>query len=311
MVRYGRRFRRAHEEEPMETPTNDPFKNLKEHPSTYIVQDRSSEEELKRLEVQDHLFTKLMGGVLPEQPDPTRFESVLDVACGPGGWLIETAQAYPGITRLVGIDISAKMIEYAQTRAQTAGVSDRVSFQTGDALRILDFPSESFDLVNLRFGTSWVKKWDWPRLIREFQRVAKPGGIIRITESSPWQCNLPAATRFAKLGKQAFYHAGHFFTPDQGGLIDHLADQMSKYGVMNVKTRTYTIEFHKDPQALQAFVEDLQRLGRTLAPFIKKWVKFSDDYNALYMQMEQEIHLPDFEASTTLLTAWGEAFKSS
>lgn len=56
----------------------------KEHPSTYFVQDRSNQEELERLQVFDSLFTAGMGGVLPEQPDPTAFPRVLDVGCAPG-----------------------------------------------------------------------------------------------------------------------------------------------------------------------------------------------------------------------------------
>ncbi len=57
----------------------------KEQPSTYMVQDRSNQEEMERLRVQDQMFTQNMGGVLPEQSDPAHFQSVLDVGCGTGG----------------------------------------------------------------------------------------------------------------------------------------------------------------------------------------------------------------------------------
>ena len=62
---------------------------------TYLVQDRSNQEELKRLIVQERMVTDLTGGVLPEQPDPTRFRRVLDIGCGPGVRIIDTAEAYP------------------------------------------------------------------------------------------------------------------------------------------------------------------------------------------------------------------------
>ena len=54
---------------------------------TYAAQD--SEKELTRLMIHDRLMTALMGGVLSEQADPTVFHRVLDVGCGPGGWIME------------------------------------------------------------------------------------------------------------------------------------------------------------------------------------------------------------------------------
>ncbi|MBA2679325.1 MAG: class I SAM-dependent methyltransferase, partial [Ktedonobacteraceae bacterium] len=85
----------------------------KELESTYFVQDRSNDSERKRLMIQDRMVTKSRGGVLPEQPDPTRFQSIIDVGCGTGGWLIDVATTYPSIPLLVGADISQHMVEFA------------------------------------------------------------------------------------------------------------------------------------------------------------------------------------------------------
>ncbi|HEY7416282.1 MAG TPA: hypothetical protein VH593_13910, partial [Ktedonobacteraceae bacterium] len=82
----------------------DPRKN--EWPGTYFVQARKrkgKKEEIARIDVEDQMNTELMGGPLVEQPDPTAFRQVLDVACGVGKWAIEAAQAYPEML-LVGID---------------------------------------------------------------------------------------------------------------------------------------------------------------------------------------------------------------
>src|SRR5690242_11234173 len=117
-----------------------------ENPSTYFVQDRKDKRELTRLMIQDRLMTAMMGGVLPEQPDPTIFHRVLDVACGTGGWVIEAAQTYPEVS-LVGIDISQRMIKYARTQAEACQIHDRIEFRVMDALGPLDFPTASFDLV--------------------------------------------------------------------------------------------------------------------------------------------------------------------
>ena len=81
----------------------------KEHPNTYMVQDRSrNQEELTRLRIQDQMLTTRMGGPLPDQADPTRFHRVIDIGCGTGGWLIALAKAYPTIDLLAGVDVSAE-----------------------------------------------------------------------------------------------------------------------------------------------------------------------------------------------------------
>src|SRR5712691_5389803 len=138
----------------------DPTAPKREHPSTYFVQDRSNLDEMARLQIQDQMITAGMGGVLAEQPDPASLRSMLDVGCGTGGWLIEVATTYPGIKRLVGVDISTKMLDYARTQAAEQGVSDRVEFAAMDALRMLEFPRNTFDLVNHRYGMSWLRKRD-------------------------------------------------------------------------------------------------------------------------------------------------------
>src|SRR5262245_28711982 len=95
-----------------------------EHPTTYIIQDRKDERELTRLAIQDQMVTAAMGGVLPEQADPTSFHRVLDVACGTGGWAMGAAQTYPAMS-LVGIDISQRMVKYARTQAAAHQIDDR------------------------------------------------------------------------------------------------------------------------------------------------------------------------------------------
>src|SRR5260370_41869995 len=97
----------------MSTPTEP----QREHPSTYFVQDRSNEEELDRLRSQDQMLTAGMSGVLPEQLDAPIFRHVLDVGCGTGGWLIETAKAYPDVTQLVGVDTNEQKVECARGEA--------------------------------------------------------------------------------------------------------------------------------------------------------------------------------------------------
>src|SRR6266700_4750395 len=163
--------------------TDEPQRKNKARPSTNVVQDRQNQEERLRVTIQDQMITASMGGIVPEQEDPSIFTSVLDVACGTGGWLIEAAKTYPTMTKLVGVDISTSMIDYARSSAEREQVADRVTFLVMDTLGMLEYPKNSFDLVNLRFGISWLRTWDWAKLLAELQRVSMKRGIIRITES--------------------------------------------------------------------------------------------------------------------------------
>src|SRR5215469_852762 len=95
---------------------------LREQSSTYFVQDRTNQDEMTRLEIQDKMLTTGMGGVLPELSDPTVLRRVLDVGCGTGDWLLEMARTYPTIEKLIGVDISSKMVKYAHSRAKAQGL---------------------------------------------------------------------------------------------------------------------------------------------------------------------------------------------
>lgn len=284
---------------------SDPTNPRREHPSTYFVQDRSSEEELKRLHIQDQTITASMGGVLPEQPNPAIFQRVLDVGCGTGGWLIEVAKTYPSISLLVGVDVSERMLAYAQEQAEAQQVSDRVEFRTMDALRMLEFPAHYFDLLNQRFGSSYLRTWDWPKLLQEYQRVTRPGGVIRITENDIVTENTsPALTRLNQVFLEAFYQAGHLFTPDSKGVTGELARLLSQHGLQNVQTRAYALEYRAGTVEGQRYYETT-KLSETLLPFIRKWTRLPEDYPALHQQMLEEMQQPDFVATLSVLTAWG------
>jgi ubiquinone/menaquinone biosynthesis C-methylase UbiE len=279
-----------------------------EHPSTYVVQDRSNQQELARLTIQDRLVTTVMGGVLPEQPDSAKFERVLDVGCGPGNWLLDMATAHPESSLLIGVDISGKMVEYAREQAAAQNLNARVEFHVMDALRMLEFPTDFFNLVNLRFGTGYLRTWDWPKLLSEFRRVSRSGGLIRISESDIMvKSSSPALTRLFELQIEALYHAGHFFNAEQQGITGELASLLERAGFEQVQTRAFPTDYHAGTQQTQYLIENVTYVFRVSLPFLRKWLHVPDNYEELYQQMLREIQQPDFVASGAMVTAWGLA----
>jgi ubiquinone/menaquinone biosynthesis C-methylase UbiE len=277
-----------------------------ERPSTYVVQDRSNQEEMQRLHLQNQLITAALGGVLPEQADPTRFHCVLDVACGTGGWLIELAKTVPTIPQLVGVDISRRMLDAARAEAETQQVHDRVTFHLMDALRLFDFPEDLFDLANLRFAVSFLRTWEWSRVLHELQRVTQPGGIIRLTEADlPDQSTSPALLRLSHLLAHAYSQAGKYFRPQAIGVASELAGLLEQQGLQQVQTRVYRPEVRGGTVEGQLFSEDMSYLFRTNMPFLRKWIRLPDDYEQLYQQMQAEMQQPDFVVTNQTITAWG------
>lgn len=284
----------------------EPTNPRREQASTYFVQDRSNQDELSRLKVQDQMLTAGMGGVLAEQPDPTIFHRVLDVGCGTGNWLIETARTYPTMSLLIGIDISNKMVEFAREQAKAQQVSDRVEFHVMDALRALEFPDNYFDLVNLRLGVGYLRTWDWSKLVQEFQRITRSGGTIRLTDADPGIKNVgQAQARLTGLLVQALSNSGHLFNEKSDSIINELAPLLQRYGLLNVQTRLHTLHYQAGTVEWQHFAEDTRLLFKTLVPFFRKWAQFPDDYDTIYQQMLDELEQPDSEPVWTLLTAWG------
>lgn len=293
--------------------STNPTEPRRQYPSTYFA-DRSNLDEMARLAVQDQLMTAGMGGVLPEQPDPGSFQRILDVGCGTGGWLIEVAKTYPGMTRLVGVDVNSRVIEYAREQAKAEQVQDRVEFQVMDALLILEFPRDYFDLVNLRLATGFMRTWNWPKLLDEMQRIARTRGVIRFTEIEGMDANSPALMRLSALAGEAFYKAGHLFSEGQtedtftrgtAGVASDLVRLMQQYGIQNVQTRSSTREFLAGTADVQGYAEDMRLGFRTMMPFIRKWSRLPDNYEELYQEMLRDMQKPDFTAIWRLLTAWG------
>jgi SAM-dependent methyltransferase len=92
----------------------------------------------------------------------------------------------------------------------------------------LEFPPDSFDLVNQRLGMSYLRTWDWPKLLSEYQRITRPGGVIRITEGDFPASRSAALTRLSTLFISACFilvaqseaikeWVGSFFPSRKGG----------------------------------------------------------------------------------------------
>ena len=183
-----------------------------------------------------------------------------------------------------------------------------------DALLVLEFPKDYFDLVNVRFATSFLRTWNWPKLLSELQRVTRPGGVIRLSEYERLSSNDPATLRILQLAGESFYGAGHLFSEGKiedtyvecvVGVAHDLARLLDQYGVKNVQTRRSMQECPIGTPEGESFAEDFRLGFRGLMPFIRKWRGLPDDYETTYSAMLDAMERPDYVASWSVITAWG------
>lgn len=99
-------------------------------------------------------------------------DDVIDIACGTGLVTFQILRKFGFNGRLLGIDISDKMVEFASSTAALNNES-RVQFQQMDAEE-LRLENDSFDLAVCAMGLMYMP--DPRKALEEMYRVLKPGG---------------------------------------------------------------------------------------------------------------------------------------
>jgi len=107
--------------------------------------------------------------------------NVLDVGCGTGASALPAAQAVGPDGRVLGVDLSARLLEHARTKATAYGLKN-VEFRLAD-MTALGFPDDHFDAVISVFSIFFVP--DMEGLVRELWRMVRPGGKLAVTTWGP------------------------------------------------------------------------------------------------------------------------------
>ena len=140
-------------------------------------------------QVAEEIAAHLSGGIL------------LDIGTGPGYLPIEIANRSSAV-RIIGVDLSRKLIQMARSNAQEAGLSDRLKFQLGNAGR-LEFEDSAFDMV---ISTGMLHSLKDPvRVLQEIYRVLKagrqawifdPAKVSSTVDRQKWRASLNLRERF-------------------------------------------------------------------------------------------------------------------
>jgi caffeoyl-CoA O-methyltransferase len=138
-------------------------------------------------------------------------KTVFELGSAIGYSTIWWAQAVGGQGRVIYTDGDAKNAERARGYFERAGVSDRVTLHTGDALEVLSEQKQEFDVI---FND--VDKEDYPRVLRLVLPRLRKGGLFitdnvlwsgRVAEKNPKQAQTKAILEF----NQALYSSPDFY----------------------------------------------------------------------------------------------------
>ncbi len=274
--------------------------------NTYVI-DTESGAEIARLIHQARLVTRSMGGVFSQQMALSHVHDVLDIGCGPGGWVLDVAYTHPDM-HVVGTDISESMIEYARTTAKVQG-RQNAQFRVMNFLEPLDFPNASFDFVNSRF-TTFITRTAWSSLLQECLRILRPGGMIRFTTSDNFgMTNSVALETFNDLFAKAAKLAGYGFSPHAHsiGITPMLARFLLDAGFQNIQHEVNALNYSIGMADYEPWHLDVVTSLKLVQPyFIRLGLSSQEEIDQLYEQFLVESASDDFCGLWYILSAWGE-----
>lgn len=112
-------------------------------------------------------------------------ETALDLCCGTCDWTLALAEA-SGDGAITGLDFSQNMLDVGKVKVKKQGLDEQITLVQGDAMQ-LPFDDNVFDYVTIGFGLRNVP--DYLQVLKEMERVVKPGGqVVCLELSKPdWQ----------------------------------------------------------------------------------------------------------------------------
>ncbi|GAC1565901.1 MAG: hypothetical protein NVS2B2_37630 [Ktedonobacteraceae bacterium] len=227
--------------------------------------------------------------------DLSQFQNILDLACGPGGWVQDVAHFYPK-ARVVGIDITSSVVQYARAMARVQWL-DNACFQVMDIHQPLDFPENSFDLVNARLLEGCMPKGAWLPLLQECWRILQPGGVIQLLESNFPRTNSQAIKTVSDIYARALYNANYSFSFDGQpvALTTMLAPLLDESGYQRIQSTAHHINFSSETEIHISFFRDFLILIEQLKPFFLKMEATTlEEIERLQEQMQFDMYSNTF-----------------
>jgi SAM-dependent methyltransferase len=276
---------------------------------TIHIIDPEEPTETARLMLQNSLLQRYMGSPLSMLEAHTPLQRILDLASGPGGWVLDTAFAHPQTT-IIGIDRSETNIRYARAQAK-AQHRQNAYFQTMDILQPLRFSNNYFDLVHARFLNTFLPTPAWNTLLHECFRVTRPGGSIILTECDYGITSSLACEKLSEYYAYALRKAGlrsspvgRTLVPGQSVLLD---DLLYESGYRIFQHKTHLIDFSAEEEDSSGMVDNALIFLRLIKPFLlNSGVLSVQEFEDLYNGASQEMRTSTFCGQWLIEVVWGK-----
>jgi len=161
--------------------------------------------------------------------------TTLDVCCGTADWTISMGEAVGPSGKSIGLDFSQNMLSVGKEKVNAF---PQIELIHGNAMD-LPYPDNMFDYVTIGFGLRNVP--DYMQVLKEINRVLKPGGMFVCLETS--QSELP-------VYKQLFRFYFKFIMPIFG-----------KFFAKSYKEYSWLQESAKDFPGMKALAKMLEQAG--------------------------------------------------
>ncbi|WP_336093865.1 bifunctional demethylmenaquinone methyltransferase/2-methoxy-6-polyprenyl-1,4-benzoquinol methylase UbiE [Leeuwenhoekiella sp. CH_XMU1409-2] len=185
---------------------------------------------------------KVVNKVAATQP-----KRILDVATGTGDLAINLAKTEA--EEIIGLDISAGMLNVGKEKVAAKNLDDRIKMVQGDSEN-LPFEDDYFDAITVAFGIRNFETLE--KGLAEILRVLKPGGIFVILETSV-PTKFPFKQGYGLYTKTLLPLIGRVFSKDRDAYA-YLSESASvfPYGekLNNILRKTGFTHVEANPQTM-------------------------------------------------------------
>jgi demethylmenaquinone methyltransferase / 2-methoxy-6-polyprenyl-1,4-benzoquinol methylase len=172
-------------------------------------------------------------------------EIILDVATGTADMAIMMTK-YLHPKKIIGIDLSASMLELGRKKIAKLRLNNVIELQTGDG-EAINLASETFDAVSIAFGVRNFEGLE--KGLSEIRRVLKPNGRLVVLE-------------FSKPNSLFFCRLYNFY-------LRLAAKGVAKWVAKNSEAYSYLLESVNAFPEGEKFAEILRKIGYTNIYFKK------------------------------------------